>query len=98
MEPRDVFPPAPPANLALVPAPGRVELAWDPGPEPDLRGYRVYRSVDNGPMEAIAALVETPSYSDRTVQSGRRYTYQVSALDEAGNESGRSASVETDVP
>ena len=48
--PRDVFPPAAPVGLeaAIVPATPQgaayVELSWAISPEPDLAGYRVYRS------------------------------------------------------
>jgi fibronectin type 3 domain-containing protein len=34
-----------------------------------------------------------PSYSDRKVEAGKSYRYQVAALDAAGNESERSAAV-----
>lgn len=95
--PKDVFPPAVPQGLTAIAGINAVELTWDRNTEPDLRGYHVYRALDNGPFEKIADL-ETPAYSDKTVQSGKRYRYAVSASDQTGNESARSAPVEITAP
>ena len=92
--PRDVFPPAVPTGLTASPGVNTVELAWNRDTEPDLRGYRVYRSTDNGPFERIAGTVEAPSYSDKTITSGKHYRYAISAVDQSGNESKQSAPVE----
>ena len=96
--PLDTFPPAVPSGLAAIPGIGTIELAWDRNTEPDFRGYRIYRALEGAAFERIADLIEAPSYSDRAVESGRKYRYQVSAVDQAGNESGRSAAVEIAAP
>ncbi len=96
--PRDTFPPAVPTGLAAIAGIGTIELAWDRNTEPDFRGYRVYRSLEGGTFERIADLVEAPSYSDKAVEAGKKYRYQVSAVDQAGNESERSAPAEITAP
>jgi fibronectin type 3 domain-containing protein len=92
--PADVFAPATPAGLAAVAGLQSVELAWERNTESDLRAYRVYRASGTGEFELVADGVEGPAYSDRQVQSGTVYRYQVSAIDAAGNESARSQTLE----
>jgi fibronectin type 3 domain-containing protein len=92
--PVDTFPPAPPVELHATAGPASVELSWEPNAEPDLAGYRVYRSVGGGAFEKIADLSAIPSYSDKTVERGKAYRYAITAIDKAGNESGRSAVAE----
>jgi hypothetical protein len=90
---KDEFPPAAPAGLIATPSPASVELSWNSNTEPDLAGYRVYRSTDNGALEKVADVNEIPAYSDHAVERGKTYRYTVTAMDKAGNESGRSATV-----
>jgi hypothetical protein len=92
--PRDVFPPAVPKGVQGSSAPGSIELNWERNTEGDLNGYRVYRAEGNGAMEKIAEVSVVPSYSDRKVEAGKTYRYSVSAVDQAGNESPRSATVD----
>lgn len=89
--PVDTFPPAVPAGLRVTAAPNTIELSWDPGTEPDLAGYRIYRSTDGGPFEKIAEVSTLPTYSDKAVERGKTYRYEITAFDQAGNESERSA-------
>ena len=92
--PADTFAPAAPAGLTALVGTGSIELAWERNTEPDFRAYRVYRSVDGGEFARVGEDVETPAYSDRSVEPGKRYRYAVSSVDQAGNESSRSAIVE----
>ena len=92
--PEDKFPPAVPTGLTASPGINTVELAWDRNTEPDFKGYRVYRSVNNGAFERIADMIEGPSFSDKNVEAGKHYRYAVSAVDQANNESSHSAPVE----
>jgi hypothetical protein len=91
------FPPAVPTGLRAVAGTESIELEWERNTEPELKGYRVYRAVNGGEWERIAE-VDVPSYSDRAIKPGRRYRYAVSAIDQAGNESARSAPVEVMSP
>jgi hypothetical protein len=95
--PVDRFAPAVPAGLAATAGLSSVELSWDPCHEPDLRGYYVYRASGDK-FERAGELVTTPAYSDRAIESGKRYRYAISAVDQAGNESAHSAAVETVAP
>jgi fibronectin type 3 domain-containing protein len=91
---KDTFPPAPPAGVRALASAASIELSWDANTEPDLAGYRVYRSTNGGGFEKIADVNEIPAYSDRAVERGKTYRYAITAIDKSGNESGRSAEVE----
>ncbi len=96
--PRDVFPPAAPQHLQGSSAPNSVELNWDRNLEDDLAGYRIYRAEGDGPFEKLDDVSAIPSYSDRKAAAGKTYRYLVTALDQAGNESPRSAPVTVIMP
>ncbi|MBB6695531.1 fibronectin type III domain-containing protein [Cohnella xylanilytica] len=93
----DVTPPAAPSGLSAAHAAAfRIELAWTPGQEDDLLGYRVYRSGTPGfaPSAAnrIATLVTEPEYADGDgLTPETAYYYRVQAVDRAGNVSAPSA-------
>lgn len=104
--PKDTFPPAAPQNVVAAvqpaPAPGTVavELSWSINVEPDLAGYRVYRSQQEDEHGSLLTpeLLPSPAYRDNSVLSGQRYWYTVTAVDRSGNESGPSLGVAVDVP
>lgn len=96
--PEDKFPPAIPAGLNASAGLQTIELAWERNTEPDFKGYRVYRRIGEGSFEKIGELIEAPSFSDKKVETGKRYGYAISSLDQAGNESGKSPVVEMDAP
>jgi len=86
--PPDPTPPTVPANLqATAVSQSRIDLTWDASSDPEsgVAYYKVYR---NG-LE-IAQPVAT-AYSDTGLQESARYTYEVSAVNGQGLESGRSA-------
>jgi hypothetical protein len=89
--PVDTIAPVPVAQLeATTVSASGVELVWVANTEPDLAGYRVYRSTGNGDVTVVG--VETSAtFRDGTVVNGNVYRYQVSAFDTAGNESSRTA-------
>lgn len=96
--PEDRFPPAVPAGLTAVASIQSIELAWERNTEPDLAGYRVYRAAPDGNFERMIDALSTPSYSDRKIESGKRYRYAVSSVDKLGNESQMSLPVEIVAP
>ena len=96
--PVDTFPPAVPTGLTASAAANSIELVWSQNSEPDLAGFRVYRSAAGGPFEKIADVSQIPAYSDKSAERGKMYRYQITAFDQAGNESGRSAAVEASLP
>ena len=90
----DTFPPSVPTGLTALAGPNSIEVSWQRSPESDLKGYFVYRSVDNAPFEKIGDLLTVPTFSDRNVQHGKTYRYQVSSTDQKNNPSERSAPTE----
>jgi len=109
----DIFPPAVPTGLAAVatlPGPGAAEaqpspqpsidLSWQPDTEADLAGYIVYRRQEGSPWQRIspAQPVPAPAFHDEHVAPGNTYIYAVSAIDQKGHESARSAEARETVP
>ena len=103
--PKDTFPPAAPQGIVAAIQPGAtpgsvaVELSWSINVEPDLAGYRVYRSEQEGARGALLTpeLLPSPAHRDNSVQTGQRYWYTVSAVDRSGNESAPSLAVAVEV-
>ncbi|MHB0968145.1 MAG: fibronectin type III domain-containing protein, partial [Bellilinea sp.] len=92
----DVTPPAVPAVLTTVPGNRVVELQWSRVADADLYGYMVYRSLTSGgPFEQLNPRTVTgkTTWVDSTVDNGTNYYYQVTAVDQVGNESAGSAVV-----
>ncbi len=96
--PEDVFPPATPGGLEASAAPASIELNWNANTDANLGGYRVYRAANGGEFTRIADSVPTPAYSDKQVEHGKTYRYQVSAVSGTGHESSRSAAFEIAFP
>ncbi len=88
--PTDIFPPSVPSSITALAGPNSIEVSWQRSPEPDLKGYHVYRSVDGGPFQAVGGLLTVPAYSDRNVEHGKTYRYEVNAVDQKNNASERS--------
>jgi hypothetical protein len=95
LTPKDIFPPAVPQGLVAVPVPATsstpacIELSWAISSERDLAGYNIYRSDrdSKSSRQLNQSTLLTPAYRDITVLPGRLYTYTVTAVDRAGNES-----------
>jgi len=83
------YPPAPPQNLRAAGGDGQISLGWDANTEPDLDGYRIYRSTTSGGDFALIATVgpATPRYLSGDVDNGVTYYYLVTAFDLGGDES-----------
>jgi fibronectin type 3 domain-containing protein len=84
--PQDRFPPAVPIGLRATAAGDSVELSWEGNTEGDLAGYRVYRAEGAGAFQKIADSA-IPAYADHAVEHGKSYRYEVTSLDQSGNES-----------
>jgi hypothetical protein len=106
VEALDVFPPAVPSGLVAVAIAGEsgsepaIDLSWQPDTEVDLAGYIVYRRERSGNWQRIspAQAAVGPAFHDAHVQAGHSYGYAVSAIDQGGHESGRSAEATETVP
>ena len=95
--PEAVAPPAP-VGLRGVAGANSIELAWEPGDESDIKGYRVYRALPGGAFERIAESGGVPTYSDHAVEHGRTYRYAVSAVGTTGKEGPHSAPLDITLP
>ena len=105
----NVFAPAVPRGLAAVATAGAesagpaIDLNWQPGTEADLAGYVVYRretvaTESSWQRISPAQPVPAPGFHDANVRPGHTYLYAVSAIDQQGHESARSAEAEETVP
>lgn len=99
----DVFPPNMPTGLqAVFSGVGQkpfIDLTWAPNLESDLAGYNVYRHEQGAASAKINTdLVKTPAFRDANVVAGHQYFYSVSAVDQRGNESGKSEETSEKVP
>jgi hypothetical protein len=101
---KDIFPPGVPAGLAVVvdDQAHALDLSWTPDTDHDLAGYVVYRrdATTGSGVERVSgkSLVVPPSFEDKDVVLGHRYAYSVSAVDQDGNESAKSAEVQEGLP
>lgn len=85
---RDLYPPEPPRQLTLVAGREFLSLAWFPNSEADLAGYHVFRRQGRGDFQRLTATVtQRTSHEDRDLQKGPVYSYRVTAVDRAGNQS-----------
>ncbi len=103
VSPRDVFPPSAPTSITVAAAPGRLSLFFPGNPEPDVAGYNIYRSTDsNLPKEQWnklkRELLTQTTFQDEKVESGKKYYYYLTAVDQVGNVSPPSEVVSETVP
>lgn len=99
----DTFPPTVPTGLeAAFSGTGQqafIDLIWAPVADADLEGYNIYRHEEGAEAAKLNSKpVKTPAYRDAQVEAGKSYFYSVSALDQRGNESGRSEEASERVP
>jgi len=92
VSPRDTFAPSAPSGISIASAPGRLSIFFAANPEPDVAGYNIRRSTDpNAPKSSWTKLNTTlltrTTFTDEKVESGTRYYYYLTAVDQAGNES-----------
>ena len=103
VSPRDTFPPSAPEGITVAPAPGRLSIFFPANPEPDVVGYNIYRSTDPDlPKDQWnklnPALLTRTTFQDERVESGKRYYYYLTAVDQSGNVSSPSEVVSETVP
>ena len=96
----DDVPPATPGNFAAVLASTgtAIELSWDApirdangGSLTGLAGFVIYRDTSNVALTELTTVDATHEmYVDTNLESHKTYRYQISAIDDNGNESARS--------
>ena len=105
VQPRDIFPPAPPERPSIAPDPsfGRLAIFFAANKETDIAGYNIYRSTDpNLPkqnwLKLNPELLTRTNFRDDKVESGKTYYYYIVAVDNAGNVSQPSEVASETVP
>jgi chitodextrinase len=90
-------PSAPTGLKATASSATQVDLAWIASTDNvGVTGYRIYRNGATTPLATVGGT--TTAYSDKTAAASTAYTYQVSAVDAAGNESAKSATASATTP
>jgi hypothetical protein len=80
----DRFAPARPVGLVAVQEGRTVRLFWNPAPEKDVLGYRLYRKVGDSEWQRYGPdPILEPTFVDGDVHSGDRIAYRATALDRA---------------
>lgn len=82
----DITPPSAPLIYELSHSNQEVFLRWSANPESDLAGYRVYRALGDSTNLEMQWEGEMTSLTESVADEGT-YFYQVTAVDEADNES-----------
>src|SRR3954468_9774485 len=89
----------PPTNVVSSTGDQSIILHWDRNSESDLAGYRIYRSLTNGPFTLLNSTgpLTGPAYCDldTRVINGQTNRYQVTAVNAASQESVRSDTLTT---
>jgi hypothetical protein len=101
--PRDIYPPAAPGPVTINAAPGRLSIFFPANLESDVAGYTIYRSTDPDlPKDRWTKLNSTlltrTTFQDENVESGKKYYYYLTAVDQTGNVSSQSEVVSETVP
>ncbi|MCD6507951.1 S8 family serine peptidase [Candidatus Poribacteria bacterium] len=91
----DLAPPLPPRSLWLLPDDGRVMAEWEPCPEPDVAGYKVYWGDGPGRYMSSAVVKGSTKYLIDGLENGVEIYVAVSAFDTSGNESELSREIST---
>ncbi|MCG7218206.1 fibronectin type III domain-containing protein [Paenibacillus mucilaginosus] len=82
----DTVPPTKPAGVTAVGGDQKINLTWSANTESDIKGYNVWQ----GTTRLNTALLTSPSFEHSGLAPSTQYSYEVTALDQAGNESVRS--------
>ncbi|MEW6182848.1 MAG: hypothetical protein AB1500_06675, partial [Bacillota bacterium] len=87
----DITPPATPQGLKIkeLDTGHDAVISWQQNTEPDLAGYRLYRSLEaSGPFELLKTLDRNESvWKEEGLTQGQWYYYYLEAFDENGNNS-----------
>jgi len=103
VSPRDTFAPSAPGGISIAPGPGRLSIFFAFNQEPDVAGYNIYRSTDpnlpkNHWTKLNSSLWTKNTFQDENVESGKKYYYYLTAVDQTGNVSPPSEVVSETVP
>ena len=88
-------------NLTVTSPPVQrsVGLSWRASTSSGVVSYSVYRSIISGSSYGlVASAISDPAYVDQTVQSGNKYYYVVTAVNDRGQESAFSTQTSVTIP
>ena len=94
--------PAPPVLISAIPDNSDVAITWQSNTEPDLAGYLLYRNNQLVNVSGMVTgnlrpyLISGTIYPDKALPDGT-FRYYLIAMDQAGNMSGQSNTVEVDL-
>lgn len=99
----DTFAPSPPSAITVAASPITISIFFAVNPEKDVAGYKIYRTLDPQTPKAewqllTPELLKTNTFTDTRVESGKTYSYYITAIDNAGNISEPSDVVSETVP
>jgi len=103
LAPLDVYAPSPPSSITVAASPGRLSLFFPANPEGDVAGYNIYRTTDPALAKELwikltRTLLTRTTFQDENVETGKKYYYYITAVDNAGNSSAPSEVVSETVP
>ncbi len=91
--PKDISPPAIPAEVKVEKKDGGVLVTWKENTDEDFAGYNIFR-ISSGKTEKMnKEPLDKNMYFDKNIPDNRYISYYVTSLDEAGNESESSREV-----
>ncbi len=93
LTPIDSTPPEAPVGLRASTNYTNIFLRWAANSETDLAGYNVYAAVDGGAIELVAVVPPTSNQYNETREREHTYSYTITAIDQANNESTESRAV-----
>ncbi|MGE5401066.1 MAG: fibronectin type III domain-containing protein [Ignavibacteriales bacterium] len=86
----NMLPPAIPFSLQVASAhDGRIVIIWRPNLEKDIKGYNIYRSVNDSSSFRKISFTEDNVFLDDSLSYDSTYYYRVSAVDLQGRESSK---------
>jgi fibronectin type 3 domain-containing protein len=85
----------PPTDIKVTNDEQEILVTWAACERTMVSGYRIYRKEPDGEFVLMQKInnVNTHSFSDRKIQKGKLYLYQLSAVDKNGHESTKSKPV-----
>ncbi|MDH5202742.1 MAG: FG-GAP-like repeat-containing protein, partial [Nitrospirota bacterium] len=86
----DIESPSPPKNIRSVSGEGFINIYWSTVPDSDVAGYNIYRRTSSSTYSRInPSLIDryAAGYKDANVQHGMTYYYEITSVDNSGNES-----------
>ncbi len=101
--PVDIFRPTPPTAITVAASATAISIFFAVNPEKDIAGYRIYRTTNESePKEKwqllTTELLKTNTFQDNRVESGKKYFYYITAIDNFKNVSEPSEVISETVP